>query len=54
MFLPVEQGGLGLQKMKQLFELDVEIIDANHFKILLNNVNDQTFLNNALRFVKVQ
>ena len=45
---------LGKNKINQLFRMNEEILDPNHFKTLLNDPNDQTFLNNALKFIKVE
>ena len=51
MFKTVEEGGLGLEKMKQLFETNqFRFNNASEFKTLLNN--NEIFKNNALKFVK--
>ena len=53
MFKPVNQGGLGPAKMKQLFEFsNFRFNNATQFKNLLNN--NAQFRNNALKFIKTE
>ena len=53
MFKTVEDGGLGVAKMKQLFEFNnFTFSNANQFKNLLNN--NAQFRNNALQFIKAE
>ena len=52
MFKPIRQGGLGQAKMKQLFEFgEFRFNTVSEFKGFLNN---QEFLDNALKFVKAE
>lgn len=51
MFKPVNQGGIGKNKMKELFEFDnFKFDNSTEFKKLLNL--NETFRNNTLKFVK--
>lgn len=53
MFKAVNQGGLGKEKMKQLFEFgNFKFDNSTEFKGLLNN--NSAFRENALKFVKTQ
>ena len=50
LFKSAEQGGLGANKMKQLFESQsIQFNNASQFKNALNN---QEFLDNVLKFIK--
>ncbi|QYS85513.1 hypothetical protein JJC03_09790 [Flavobacterium oreochromis] len=51
MFKAINQGGLGKEKMKQLFEFgNFKFDNSTEFKNLLNM--NETFRNNALKFIK--
>ena len=53
MFKSVEEGGLGLQKMKQLFGTSqFNFNNSNQFKALLNN--NEAFRNHVFQFIKAQ
>jgi hypothetical protein len=49
MFKPINQGGLGVEKMKQLFGNDV--INPNVFR---NKLKDKEFIKEILNFIKVE
>jgi len=52
MFKPVNQGGLGKDKMKQLFEFGEYEFDS--FIEFQDYLNEKEFLDNALKFVKAE